>query len=322
MGGFLLGIDVGGTNIKIMIMDREHRAAARRSIPTRREEGYERVSDRMIEAAEEMLDGCGIGREELAAAAMGLPGTVDVKNHVTVCLSALHWDGFNPCRKIGEHFGIPYFIDNDANVNALGEYIFGDNGGVQSLALVTLGTGVGCGVVADGKIVGGADNMAAELGHMIIAADGGARCLCGRRGHLEAYCSGTALAREAGAMMEAYPDTALHRYVAENGGKFDNAMISRGYEAGDNVCRELISRYNHYLSVGMTNLMTMYNPELILLGGGISNAGDMIVGAVSELCREMVLSERSWCPVKKATLGAEAGMYGACALAAQKMGWM
>lgn len=320
MDSYVIGIDVGGTNVKIMIMDEGRHPAARRSIPTRRETGYEEISDRIIAAIEDMMAGHHIDREAVRAVAMGLPGTVDTKKNVTVRLSALYWDGFNPCEKIGRYFDRPYFIENDANINAYGEYIFGCNGGADNLALVTLGTGVGCGIILDGKIAGGANNMAAELGHMIIDADGGARCLCGKLGHLEGYCSGVALTREAQAMMAAYPDTALVEYQRENGGIFDNAMVTKGYEAGDRVCRELMERYTHYLSVGLANVMTMFNPELILLGGGISNAGDILTGPVNRLCRELVLSERSYCPVKRATLGPEAGMYGACALALQRLG--
>lgn len=321
MNNYVMGIDVGGTNVKIMIMDEQCRVVAKQSIPTWRENGYEEISDRIIASAKAMMSESDIFRGELRAVGMGLPGTVDTKRSVTVRLSALHWDGFNPCEKIGKYFDTPYFIENDANINAYGEYIFGENGKTDNLALVTLGTGVGCGIIIDGKIAGGANNMAAELGHMIINADGGALCLCGKRGHLEGYCAGVALARDAQAMMEAFPDTVLHRYMRESGDAFDNTMITRGVEEGDRVCKELIDRYTWYLSVGLANVMTMFNPEVILLGGGISNAGNIILEPVNRHCREMVLSERSYCPVKKATLGSEAGMYGACALAAQKMGW-
>lgn len=321
MEEYLMGIDVGGTNVKIMIMDKDYQVAAKCSIPTYRENGYDEISDRIIQTIEELVDSYKLKRENMIAVAMGLPGTVDTKQDVTVCLSALHWDGFNPCEKIGKHFQIPYFIDNDANINAFGEYMFGGNQDMSSLALVTLGTGVGCGIVIEGKIVGGANNMAAELGHMIINADGGGLCLCGKRGHLEAYCSGIALTWEAQAMMSVFSDSVLHQYVMENNGKFDIAMITRGYEEGDRVCVELIERYTRCLSVGLANLMTMYNPEVILVGGGISNAGDIILNPINEFSKKMVLSERSYCPVKKATLGSEAGMYGACALAGQKMGW-
>lgn len=286
-----------------------------------RENGYDEISDRIIQTAEKLFARHGLKREKLAAVAMGLPGTVDTRRGGTACLAALRWNGFNPCEKIGRHFQIPYSIDNDANINAYGEYRFGGNQNIGSMALVTLGTGVGCGLVIDGKIAGGSNNMAAELGHMIINADGGQLCLCGKRGHLEAYCSGIALTWEAQAMMSVFPHSALNRYVKQNEGRFDIAMITRGYRESDRVCIELINRYTRYLSIGLTNLMTMCNPEVILLGGGISNAGDIILDPINKFCKESVLSEESYCPVKTANLGPEAGMYGACALAGLKAGW-
>lgn len=320
MEGYLIGIDVGGTNIKMMIMDGDYQVAARCSIPTFRNTGYDEISERIIRTLEDLMGSHKLPGEKLKAVAMGLPGTVDTRQGLTVRLSALHWDGMNPCEKIGRHFQIPYFIENDANINAFGEYMFGGNRDKNSLALVTLGTGVGCGIILDGKIAGGASNMAGELGHMIVNADGGGLCLCGKRGHLEAYCSGIALTWEAEAMMSVFPDSVLHRYRKEHDGVFDIAMITKGYEEGDPVCMELIDRYNRYLSVGLANLMTMYNPQLILVGGGISNAGDIILNPINKWCKEMVLSERAYCPVKRAALGSEAGMYGACALAGQKVG--
>jgi len=320
MAHYLIGIDVGGTNIKYMVMDGEKRVVSKNSIPTYRNDGYEKVSDRLIEAIDRTLDENHIKKEEILSLAMGLPGTVDKKKGETVYLAALHWDGFNPAQKLGHYYDCAYEIDNDANVNALGEYAFGGHGQISDMVLLTLGTGVGCGVIANGEVLRGAGNLAAEAGHMIICADGGDLCLCGKYGHLEAYCSGSALAWEAKKMMDVTPDTILHRLVAENNGQYDNAFVSKGCEMGDVACLRLMERFTRYLSVGIANVMILYNPQLVLLGGGISNAGSMILDPVNQNCRNLVLNENSYCPVEKAALGSEAGMYGACALAGQKIG--
>lgn len=319
MREFLIGIDVGGTNIKLMIMDTMFTVVGKTSIPTNVAEGYERISDRMISVLEEMFAADNISNPKVLHLVMGLPGTVDRKSGKTVYLSVLRWDGYNPAEKIGKHFHAPVTIENDANINALGEYAFGGYG-KKNLVLITLGTGVGGGVVIDGQIFGGSGNMAAELGHMVVVAEGGALCLCGRRGHLEAYCSGSALKRDALEMADAVPDTILHQYIREAGGRYDNSMITRGVIAKDQVCISLFDRFIHYLSVGVTNVMTFYNPEIVIIGGGISNAGDLLLKPLNAKCREMVATERSYCPIVKASLGAEAGMYGACALAAQMSG--
>lgn len=320
MHRYLIGIDVGGTNIKMMIMDEGYGVIAETSVPTMAELGYEVISDRMLLELDGMFAERGIETPAVAAVGMGLPGTVDKRSNRTVYLAKLRWDGFNPAEKIGRHYHAPSFIDNDANINALGEYQFGTEKKADSLALLTLGTGVGCGLVVNGRIFGGAANMAGEAGHMIVSAEGGAICLCGRRGHLEGYCSGTALERSAKEMLAARPESLLAGYVKENHGVYDNRMIPRGVCEKDEVCLELWERYVHYLSVGVANIMTMYNPEVILLGGGISGAGELLLEPVNQKTAKMVLCERSWCPVKGAALGARAGMYGACALAGQEVG--
>lgn len=320
MGIYLMGIDVGGTNIKCMVMEASGQVVCSYSIPTERESDYEAICRRLITSLDEAIRKNGISKDEVKAIGMGLPGTVDKKRGVTLHLAALHWDGFNPAKRLGEYYHCPYFIDNDANINALGEYVFGNHKGVESLVLITLGTGIGCGVIADGDIFEGCRNMAAELGHMTIVAEGGDVCLCGRRGHFEAYCSGSALQREALNLMQVMPDTILHQYVEENGGHYENAMAFRGYEAGDEVCGRLVKRFIYYLSVGLTNVMTLYNPQVVLIGGGLSGSGEVFLEPVNKKCQEMVLSGHSYCPVRKAALGAGAGMYGACALAARESG--
>lgn len=318
--GYLVGIDVGGTNTKLMIMNEQQEVIAKRQIATHGEEGYEAVSDSMIRTIDTMFAEAHIEEPNVLAVGMGLPGTVDREKNKTVWLSKLHWDGFNPAEKIGAYYNAPSFIDNDANINALGEYAFGSNGKNDNMVLITLGTGVGCGVIINGKIYGGASNMAAELGHMIVDAYDGDICLCGKRGHLEAYCSGSALKRDAVFTAGINPDTILHEYMKEAGGVFENHMVTRGAEAGDQACSALLERYIHYLSVGVTNVMMMYNPGIIVIGGGISNAGDLLLKPLNEKTKKMVAHERSWCPIVQATLGSEAGMYGACTLAGQSIG--
>lgn len=316
MEKFLIGIDVGGTNIKIMVMEQSGSILGKCSIPTKREEGYESALERMKEAIDSLFLQAGRMEPSVAAIAMGLPGTVDVNNKKTIYLSVLHWDGFNPCEKLGNYYSAPTVIENDANLNALGEYAFGGHR-VENLVLLTLGTGVGCGIIVEGKIFGGSRSIAGELGHMTIMADGGETCLCGRKGHLEAYCSGSSLERDAVRLLETNRKTLLRDYIREQKGQYDNSLVFRGAKENDQACVELVERFIHYLSVGVTNVMTILNPELVLLGGGVSNAGDLLINPVEEKCRKMVLEARSFCPVKKAILGSEAGMYGACALAAR-----
>lgn len=320
MESYILGIDVGGTNIKIMIMNENYHIVSKCSLSTERHLGYEKISDNIIEMIEQMFHDKGEEKPKVLSVAMGLPGIVDKENGKTIYLAALRWDGFNPCEKIGKRFHAPFFIDNDANINVLGEYKFGKHAVTKNMGLVTLGTGVGGGIIANGQIFGGVNNVAVELGHMIIVADGGEICLCGRRGHLEAYCSGTALEDQAMKMIRVNKETVLHKLMEELNGKYDNSLLVEGYKCNDEVCVQIIDRFIHYLSIGLANIMSLYNPEIIVLGGGISNASEIILEPLNALCKKMVLNEYSYCPIIKASLGAEAGMFGACALAGQSIG--
>lgn len=317
MERYLIGIDVGGTNIKIMIMTDTFHCLSKSSIKTQAEMGYDKIVDNIIGAIDGMFHEKGICNPDIASIAMGVPGIVDKKKKSTIHLNLLHWDGFDPSAKIGEYYQAPTVLENDANIHALGEFWFGGGKNTDSIVLLTLGTGVGGGIIVNGKILGGVNNLAAELGHMTIVADGGNICLCGRRGCLEAYASGSALERETIQMMNTHPNTKLHTYIKENGGVYDNSMVTRGVHENDEVCIEIMNWFVHYLSIGVANVMKILNPEVILLGGGVAEAGDVLMAPVNQQCLNRVYHDRQCCPVKKAVLGAEAGMYGACVLAGQ-----
>ncbi len=321
MNEYVIGIDVGGTNIKIMVMTTGLQTVGWRSIATRKQLGYDRISDNIIGTIEEIFAENGINNPMVASVTMGLPGIVDKQAHRTVHLAYLQWDGFDPCEKIGQHFDAPSFVDNDASLNALGEYRFGIQRAQQNIVLLTLGTGVGCGIIIDGRIFRGTKNLAAEIGHMTIAADSPEKCcFCGKEGCLEAFCSGVALERYTKSRLNEYPQSILHRYVAENNGAFDNAFVTNGLGTGDELCAIIMRRYVRYLAVGVANMMKLFNPDLVLIGGGISNAGDALISPLAEKVKELVLHERQFCPIQQAKLGSKAGMYGACTLAAISVG--
>ncbi len=317
MEGFLVGVDVGGTNIKVMVMDSHYRVTGKRTVPTNVKDGYENAAANMIRAAEDIFEQAGVACPQVLAVGMGLPGMVDRKNMRTIDLAVLKWNGFNPAERIGMYFHAPTVIDNDASVNALGECYFGDHRS-KDMILLTLGTGVGGGIIIGGEAFAGSANLGAEVGHMTIDADG--EVIFGRAGCMEAYCSGSALEKNARQMMEQHPESLLWKLVEENQGVYDNALVSKGAMCGDDVCRKIFERFNHYLAIGIANLMELFNPELILLGGGVSNAGDLILEPVRKNIQTMVLCKEQICPVMRASLGAGAGMYGACVMAAMEAG--
>ena len=317
MKEYLIGIDVGGTNVKILVMTSEFDAVGWRKIPTQKDLGYDRISDNIINSINEIFIQNNISNPRVISIGMGMPGIVNKKENKTVLLAYIEWNDFNPCEKIGKSFNAPTFIDNDASLNALGEYRFGIKEKYENIVLVTLGTGVGCGVIIDGKIFRGANNLGAELGHMTVEVENAETCChCGKAGCIEAYCSGAAMQRYALQRMPEFPDSILYTLIKKNNGKYVNEFITEGVKAGDALCEIVMRRFIKYLSIGIGNVMKLFNPELVLIGGGISNAGDLLLVPLAEQTRTRLLHELQYCPIERALLGEKAGMYGACAFAA------
>jgi glucokinase len=319
MKRFFVGIDVGGTNIKLMIMTSSFEALAFSSIPTNCEAGYEIISDNIITEIERLFAQNGIKSSQIAAIGMGLPGTVFSVEQKTGYLSVLMWNYFNPCKKIGEYFKTRYRIDNDANLNTIGEYHFGIKGRVDNMVLLTIGTGIGGGIIINRRLYRGMNNQAAEVGHMTIVADDGERCLCGQYGHFEAYGSGSALKKYALDHLPDHPHTRLHDYITE-AGAYDNYMIDRGVLEDDSFCCKVFDRYVKYFAIGVGNLVKLFNPDLIVLAGGIANAGDLLLNPLREQVKETLMDSGQECPIEKSVLGSKAGVYGACVLAAETAG--
>ncbi len=314
---YLVGIDMGGTYIKTMITDRERNIVDKSTIRTNRELGYEKISDNIIAEVEALLVRNGLSGCTIAAMGMGVPGVVDNSNpeSISMTLNFLGWGNFNACEKIANHFSAPYAMENDANLGAMGEYTFGTRMEYPNMVLLTLGTGVGGGIVADGKIYRGTRNLAGEFGHMQVTPDHGERCLCGRKGCLEAYCSGTAMETHAKRLLPDHPESILHELIADNAGIYDNRLVAEGARQLDPLCLEVFKRFNTFLSIGRANIMTLLNPGRIFIGGGISRAGDLIFDTVNRETLPRVRFERQFCPIEPASLGYDAGMYGAVALA-------
>jgi len=320
MTEYLTGIDVGGTNIKILVMTSDFDVLDWRVISTQKALGYNQISENIICSINEIFSKKQISNPKILSIGMGLPGIVDKKANKTVHLAYIEWNGFNPCEKIGEYFHAPTYIDNDASLNALGEYKFGIKERFKNIVLFTLGTGVGCGIIIDGKVFRGSSNLGAEVGHMAVEVENAEVCYhCGKTGCIEAYCSGVAMARYALGRLPEFPNSILHSMIEKNHDQYVNEFITEGIKAGDELCELVLERFIKYLSVGVSNMMKMFNPELVLIGGGISNAGDLLLVPLAEQTKKRMLHELQYCPIERAILGRDAGMYGACAYAADSL---
>ncbi len=298
MDDLFLGVDLGGTNVKIGICSADGEIRGKVSIPTEAAEGTRAVIDRIGAAAEELQRKIGRAR----ACGSGVPGPLDLER--TVLFVAVNMPGWRDVpypKMLGERLGIPTFMENDANCAAWGEYVCGAGKGTRSLVLYTLGTGVGGGIIINGDLWVGASGAAGELGHMTIEKDG-LKCGCGQLGCVEAYASASALARRWG------KGTAKECFDAARRGERDAI--------------EAIDWSAEALSIGLANMIHVLHPEIIVLAGGMAAAGDMLLDRVRAgvrkrvfpVCLEKIRIEPSNIP------GDDAGWLGAALWGARKVG--
>ena len=307
---YRIGIDLGGTNIAAGVVDEGQHIVAEVSLPTGAERPAEAVVADICRAAEKAMEKAGITAAHCASVGIGSPGTCDSANGVVVRAYNLGWFNVPVCSMVTARLGLPCHLSNDANCAALAEVVAGAAVDCRSMVLVTLGTGVGGGVIVDGKIVSGLGGAGGEVGHSILVLDG-EPCTCGRRGCWEAYASATALIRQGKAAAAAHPASLLNRYPDLTGlDVFDAA------DAGDAAAQAVLERYYVYVAAGITNLVNILSPEMVLIGGGISRQGERLLAPVRRYVAANCFggAERPQPVIQAAQLGNEAGIIGAAAL--------
>ena len=309
--GCVAGIDIGGTNIKCIMMSETDEVLIQKSVDTPYRRPVSEVVDLIEEVICRMLKECGQRHEELLGIGLGIPGPTNFKTGIAYAVPFLGWNNVNICEMLEERFHVPVSCDNDANLNALGEMYFGAGKGRRNIILLTLGTGLGCGIIVDGRILRGANNVAAEAGHMVIESDG-ELCVCGKRGCLESYCSATALVRYAKDFVGQYPDSALLRYAGGEAEKIDGKMIYRGCLEGDEASLKTRDVFVEKLSVGLVNMINLLNPECIILSGGVSGMGDMLLGPLKKSVENLLMHKVQECDMMIGKLYTMAGVMGAC----------
>ena len=269
---YFLGIDLGGTNIKSGVVDDSGRALSSVSLPTNAVAGPEVGLDSLAEAGRLAVESSGIGWDEIIAMGLGTPGTMDIRAGMLIDPPNLPGWRNVPIRKLlSERLNKRVIYQNDANAAAYGEYWAGAGRGATSLALLTLGTGIGCGIVENGAIVEGRHSHGGECGHIIIQMDNARLCSCGRYGHLEAYASATALVKRACEALEAEESPPLR--IALEQGELSSQAISVAAEQGDPLAIRLMHETARYLAVGAVCLMHTIDPDIVLFSGGMIAAG-------------------------------------------------
>jgi glucokinase len=312
----VVAVDIGGTKIMTALFGADGNMQAKDVRPTLVAEGVDAVVERLYAAIRDILKKNGVTLSQIQAISVACAGGIDTAKGIVVTPSPNlpDWSGLRLAEIIREKTGVITCILNDASAAALGEQRCGAGKGVRDLVLFTLGTGIGGGIIIDNKLYLGADGGAGELGHMTVEA-GGLKCGCGNTGCLEMYASGRAVAADAAARLRKGEKSSL----AENAGKLTAEVVGRAAQQGDKLARDVIARAAFYLGVGMVNIANIFNPEMIVIGGGLAGLGEMLIAPGRKMVAERAFSISSRnVKIVKAKLGNEAGVYGAAALAFAK----
>lgn len=299
------GVDIGGTACKIGLFETTGEMKEKWEIPTRTENKGEKVLSDIIASIEAKMAELGIARDEIQGIGMGVPGPVTAEGMVLKCVN-LGWDGVDAAEELRKRTGFPVKIGNDANVAALGEMWRGGGKGRSDVVMVTLGTGVGGGIIIGGRMVAGSNGAGGEIGHIVVNKHETEVCNCGRKGCLEQYASATGVVRMAKKKLGECEAKTLLRKCEPLTAKdiFDAA------KAGDAVADEIVEDMTEILGRTLANIACVVNPEIIVIGGGVSRAGTIIIDRVKKYYMKNALGACQNAEFALAALGNDAGMYG------------
>jgi glucokinase len=312
---FLVGIDLGGTNIKVGLFTTQLKLVTRGSVPTEATGGPDHVIGRIVEATVDMLARTSHDMKEVLAAGIGAPGPADLAEGVVASIPNMPGFENTPIKKmLSDKLGVPVIFENDANAACWGEFVAGAGKVSSDMALITLGTGIGGGIVSNGRLLHGFNDSAAEIGHTIIYP-GDRLCGCGQRGCVEAYASANSTAARAMEALKAGKKSSLAN-VLTNRGKLTSRDVYEYLEAGDKLAKEIADGTAKALAILCVNLVHTTGPELILFTGGMTAAGEAIIGPIRKFFDELIWNSRKeHVRLALGSLGEDAGMYGAAALA-------
>jgi glucokinase len=305
-----IGMDLGGTKMLTGVLDSDSEA-----IWESRERSTGQTEDQLVDLLVREIEEAREARPGVAAAGLGIPATVDHDRGVAISAVNLPIDNLPIRELVAERTGLPIFVDNDANVAALAEHLYGAARGADNAVMLTIGTGIGGGLILGGEIYRGATGAGAELGHVVIAMDGlPCQGNCPGHGCVETYASGTALGREAREAAQREPDSALGRMRAD-GEKIDGRAVTELALSGDETAVRVFELVGSRLGVALTSFANIFEPEVIVIGGGVIAAGDLLLEPARREVRARALPPMKDTPVRAAELGEDAGMIGAAAMA-------
>lgn len=312
---YYIGIDLGGTNIAAGVVNENNEIVAKTSVKTGSGRPVNLIVDDMANVAKSAAESIGLTLNEVEWVGVGAPGTANKESGVIEYSNNLGWYDVPLVKMLEERTGKKVYIENDANAAAYGEYVAGAAKNADSSVMVTLGTGVGGGIVLNNKIYTGFNFAGAELGHSVIVVDG-RPCTCERRGCLEAYASATGLITTTKEYMEKYKDSVMWELVEHDLNKVSGRTAFDAMRKGDEAGKMVVDEYIKYLACGITNIINTFQPDILCIGGGICHEGDTLMVPLKEIVKREVYSRNSAknTEIVAASLGNDAGIIGAALL--------
>ncbi len=312
---YRIGVDLGGTNIAVGVISEDLKIIGRGKVKTNCPRPAEEIFDDIALAVNIAIEDAGITKEDVLSVGIGTPGTVNKSTGYIEFANNLNFTEVPAKKMLEERIGKTVYLDNDANCAALGEAIVGCGKGAKDFVAVTLGTGVGSGIIINGKIINGSNFAAGEMGHMVICVDG-EQCTCGRRGCWESYASATALIRQTKDAMKHNHDSIMWQLVDDNIDAVNGKTAFDAMRKNDKAGKDVVDKYIYYVATGIINIINALQPEFICVGGGIANEKETLL----EPLRKHINRERYSHYAQKQTkilaaeLGNDAGIYGAALL--------
>ena len=312
---YYVGIDLGGTNIVAGVVDEQYNILAKASTKTNCPRPDREIAKDMAKMAIQAVENAKLTMDQIEWVGIGTPGIANSRDGVIEYSNNLGFVNTPMVKYIQEDIDKPVFVENDANAAAYGEFVAGAAKGANNAVCITLGTGVGGGIVIDGKIYAGSNFAGAEIGHTVISVDG-PQCTCGRKGCFEVFSSATGLIRMTKESMAQNPDSSMHKLVAERGGKVSARIAFDAMRLGDAAAKAVVDDFIKYLAAGITNTINIFQPDILCIGGGICNERETLLAPVRAYVdqEQHTMTTAKKTKICRAELGNDAGIIGAALL--------
>jgi len=320
MKSYYIGVDLGGTNIKSALFTSTFEKLGENRTATKADKGSDIVLQRMLDNVKELLSSANIPKDDVAAIGIGVPGLLDIDRGISkFSPNFINWENVFVSAWFEKQLQIPTFIDNDVRVNLYGEWYFGAGKGKRNVVLLTLGTGLGSGIVMDGHVLYGCTGSAGEIGHMNMYRSG-RPCRCGSSGCLGRYVSAIGMLRTLKDKLNHGENSILFEWIDGDYDKITAKMVSDAFDKGDKVAIDTLTETGEILGFGLVNVINLYNPEIIIVGGGMAAAGERLLKRTREIVKKHALQiSQENCSIVTSALGDTSGMVGAAFYASQRL---